>query len=105
MEDKFFQHLQEGAQWYPDDSKKRKKVVLKLHPIEYFDLIPPANEEQSRSNESEEDDCKEIFFIRKRKKIPKKTEKNRLNPFMKDLIINKEDPIVEEDSEDAWEFK
>ena len=63
--------------------------MQKLQPIEYSDLIPPAKEEQSSSNELEEDDRKQVFFIRKRKKIPKKTEKNRLNPFMKDLIINK----------------
>ena len=105
MADKFFQHLQEGEQSYVDDSKKTKQVVQKLQPIEYFDLIPLAKEEHSSNNELEEDDCKQIFFIRKRKKIPKKIEKNQLNPFMKELIINKEEPIAETDSRDTWEFK
>ena len=93
MEDKFFQYLQKGAHSYLDDSKKRKQVVQNLQPIEYFDLIPLAKEEQSRIKELG-DDCKQIFFIRKRKKIPKKTEKKRLNPFMMDLIINKEEAIT-----------
>ena len=92
MEDKFLHHLQEGAQSYPYHSKKRKKVVQKLQPIEYFNLIPPAKEEESSNNESK-DNCRQILFIKIRKKIPKKTEKNQDNPLIKDLIINKQEPI------------
>ena len=77
--------------------------MQKLQQIEYFDLIPLAKEEQSSNNESE-DDYKQIFFIKKRKKIPRKTKKNRLNHFIKDLIINKEEPIAKSNSQNAWEF-
>ena len=103
MEDKFLHHLQEGAHPYLDDLKKKNQLMQKLQPIEYFDLIPPAKEEQSSSNESE-DDCRNIFLIKRKKKIPKKTEKNRDNPFIKDLIINKEEPIAKSDNQDTWEF-
>ena len=77
--------------------------MQKLQPIEYFDLISPSKEEQSSNNESE-DDCRQIFLIKRKKKIPKKTEKNRDNPFIKDLIINKEEPIAKADNQDTWEF-
>ena len=103
MVDKFLHQLQEGAQSYPDDSKKRKQVIQKLQPIEYFDLIPPAEEEETSNNESE-DDCRQIFFIKRKNKIPKKTEKNRDNHLIKDLIINKEEPIAKADNQDTWEF-
>ena len=41
MEDKFLYHYQKGAQSCFDDSKKMKRVIQQLQPIEYFDLIPP----------------------------------------------------------------
>ena len=63
MADNIFQHVHEGAESYSDDSKKRKQVIQELQPIEYFDLVPPIKEAQSSSNESEEDDCKQIFII------------------------------------------
>ena len=103
MADKFLHHLQEGTHSYLDNSKKRKEIAQKLHPIEYFDLIPPVKEKDSRRNESE-DDCRQIFLIKRKKKIPKKTEKNQDNPLIKYLIINKEEPIVNVDNQDTWEF-
>ena len=103
MEDKFLYQYQEGAQSCFDESKKRKKVIEQFQPIEYFDLIPLDKEKESSSNDSE-DDCKQIFFIKRKKKIPKKTKKDQDDIFIKDLIINKEEPIVKEDNQDTWEF-
>ena len=103
MVDKFLHQFQEGAQSYFDDSKKRKQVIQKLQPIVYLDLIPPHKEKESNNNESE-DECRQIFFIKRKKMVPKKIEKNQDNPFIKDLIINKEEPILKADNQDTWEF-
>jgi hypothetical protein len=86
-----------------NDTKKRKQVILQLQPIEYFDLVPPDKEPESSSNDSE-DDYKQIFFIKGKKKIPKKAEKDQDHNVVKDLIINEEEPILKADNQDTWEF-
>ena len=97
MTDKFLYQSQEGSQSCFDYSKKTKKVMQNLQPIEYFDLIPQDKEKESSSNESE-DDYKQTFFINRKKKIPKKTEKDKDNICIKDLNINKEEPIIQADN-------
>ena len=103
MAGKFLYQHQEGAQSCFNDSMKRKQVIPQFKPIEYFDLIMFDKEQESSSSDSE-DDYKQIFFIKGKKRIPKKAEKDQDHSVIKDLIINKEEPILKEDNQDTWEF-
>ena len=73
MENKAPYQHQEWEQSCFKDAKKRNKVTWQLQPIEYFYLIPPGKEIESRSSDSE-DDYKQIFFIKGKKKILKEVE-------------------------------
>ena len=86
------------------NAKKRKQVTRQHHPIEYFDLIPPDKEPESSSSDSE-DDYKQIFFSKGKKKVPKEGEKVQDHSVKKDLIINKKQPILKTNNQDTWEFK
>ena len=104
MEDKSPYQHQDRAQACFKDTNKRKQVTRQLHPIEYFDLVPPDKELESSSSDSK-DDYKQIFFIKGKKKIPKEAEKDRDHSVIKDLIINEKEPILKTDNQNTWEFK
>ena len=86
------------------DTKKRKQVTQQLQQIEYFDLIQP-NKEPELNNSDLEDDYKQIFLVKGKKKVPKEVEKDQDHSVIKDLTINEKEPILKTDNQDTWEFE
>ena len=95
-------HVQ--TQPYFKDTKKRKQVTQQLQKIEYFDLIPPDKEPKLSSSDSE-DDYKQIFLVKAKKKVPKETGKDQDHSAIKDLIINKKVPPLKTYNQGIWEFE
>ena len=57
------------------------------------------------SNSGSEDDYKQIFLVKGKKKVPKEAEKDQDHSVIKDLIINEKEPILKTDNQDIWEFE
>ena len=98
-----YQHYMQ-AQSSSKNTKKRKQVTQQLQPIEYFDLIPPYKESELSISDLE-DDYKQIFLVKTKKKVPKEIGKDQDHGIMKDLIINKQVPPLKTDDQSTWEFK
>ena len=74
--------------------------------------MEPKEEKNSRSNEEfEEKQIQRICFIIQSKKRPRKSSKVWMNPYVKDLIINKEENTTQNerknhvDEEEFWGFQ
>ena len=104
MEDKVpYQHYVQAQSSFKD-TKKRKQVTQHLQQIEYFDLIPPDKEPELRSSDSE-DDYKQIFLVKSKKKVPKEAGKDQDHSVKKDLIINKKGLALKTDNQGTSEFE
>jgi hypothetical protein len=84
--------------------KKRKQCTQQFQKIEYFDLIPPIEEPKFSRSDSEAD-YKQIFLVKAKNKVIKETGKDKDHDIVKDLIINKQVPLLETDDQSTWEFE
>ena len=87
---------------------KRRPKIQELQPIEYLDLIPPKEEKDSTDSEDESENQRKKSFVKKLRvkssKFSKDNDQIQTNPIIKDLIINKEENIVD-DKKDNWGFE
>ena len=82
-----------------------------LQLVEFIDLIQPKDEEDSSDSEEATKNQTQRFYVKKffvkPRKMSREKEKVQMNPIIKDLIINKEENVVEVKygKQDSWGFQ
>ena len=85
--------------------------MQELQSVEFIDLIQPKDEEDSSDSEKVTENQKQGFYVKKffvkPRKMSRKNNKVRMNPIIKDLIINNEEDAnkVKYEKKDSWGFQ
>ena len=110
MENKIVMQLKKETKSESNGKNKRERVQ-QLHPVEFTDLIQPKDEEDSSDGEEATKNQRQKFYVKKLfvkpKKMSRENDEVRMNPIIKDLIINKEEDATElkYEEQDSWGFQ
>lgn len=93
------------------NGKNKRERVQELELVEFIDLIQPKDETDSSDSEEATENQRQRFYVKKlfvkSRKMSRDNDQVRMNPIIKDIIINKEENTAEVKygKQDSWGFQ